>query len=173
MRLLTLVSTLGILVYLCLPTTASRSFELRRRERCVWNLDELAAALAAYRTEHGRYPPAVVADASGEPMHSWRVLILPYLGRKDLYYEYDFKQPWNGRKNKKLAAQIPDVFRCPNHSQSGAETSYVAVTGPGTAWNENIAADAGAPSRPEQLILLVEVENAGIGWMEPRFDARR
>ena len=38
-----------------------------------------------YHDEHGSFPPAYIADASGKPMHSWRVLILPYLDEKGLY----------------------------------------------------------------------------------------
>jgi len=38
-------------------------------------------ALFNYHDDYGSYPPAYIADESGRPMHSWRVLILPYLGR--------------------------------------------------------------------------------------------
>jgi type II secretory pathway pseudopilin PulG len=166
---LLVIPGIGILIALLLPAV-SVPREAARRERCVGNLNQIAAALAAYRTEHGRYPPAFVADASGKPMHSWRVLILPYLDCNDLYGKYDFEQLWNSPKNKMLAQRIPDVFRCPSHWKEGTETetSYVAVTGRGTAWNENIVADTGAQSRPEELILLIEVEGSGICWMEPR-----
>ena len=35
-------------------------------------------------------------------MHSWRVLLLPYLDRSDLYKAYDFTEPWDGPNNRKL-----------------------------------------------------------------------
>ena len=40
---------------------------------------QIQLALSVYADEHGAYPPAFVADASGRRMHSWRALLLPYL----------------------------------------------------------------------------------------------
>jgi hypothetical protein len=42
-------------------------------------------AVANYHETYGSYPPAYVADRDGRPMHTWRVLILPFLEQKDLY----------------------------------------------------------------------------------------
>ena len=49
--------------------------------QCTNNLKQIAAALQAYHQANGCFPPAYIADKSGKPMHSWRVLILPYLDR--------------------------------------------------------------------------------------------
>src|SRR5262245_48474313 len=70
--------------------------------RCRTNLWQLGLALHNYYNEHGHFPPPYVADAAGKSMHSWRVLILPYLGRQDLYDAYDLNEPWNGPSNRKL-----------------------------------------------------------------------
>jgi hypothetical protein len=45
------------------------------------------------------------------------VLILPQLGRDDLYGEYRFDEPWNGPNNKALVARMPDVYACPSNDQ--------------------------------------------------------
>ena len=76
------------------------------------NLKEIQLALLNYESAKGSLPPAYIADATAKPMHSWRVLILPYLGEMALYNKYNFNEPWNGPNNSKLAAQVPDVFRC-------------------------------------------------------------
>jgi hypothetical protein len=152
-----------------LQPAVSRAHERPRRARCARNLAEIAEALAKYRSDHGHYPPQSLHDAAGKPMQSWRVLILPYLGHKDLYEQYDFKRPWNGSKNLKLAGSLPEVFCCPTARGCDAtETNYVAITGPGTAWSENIAADSNKRCRPGQLLLLIEVAESGICWLEPR-----
>ena len=65
------------------------------------NLRQIALALQSYHQANGCFPPAYVADKNGKPMHSWRVLILPYLGFDDLYKAYDFTEPWDGPNNKK------------------------------------------------------------------------
>ena len=67
---------------LLLPTIGSGPSG--RRNTCMNNLRNIAFALDNYYQAQGRYPPAFVPDSSGAPMHSWRVLILPYLDRKDL-----------------------------------------------------------------------------------------
>jgi hypothetical protein len=101
-------------------------------------------------------------------MHSWRVLVLPYLGRRDLCDQYDFDQPWDSPKNNKLSEQRPEEYVCPSHWETSA-TNYVAVVGPETAW------PGSASVRLQQIrdgvdatILVAEVagEN-GIHWMDP------
>ena len=52
------------------------------RNACRNNLKQLALAMHMYHEQHGSFPPAYVADENGTPMHSWRVLLLPYLEEK-------------------------------------------------------------------------------------------
>ena len=55
------------------------------------------------RAEHGL---PVMRDESGKPMHSWRVLILPFLDAEPLYKQYDFSEPWDGPKNSLLLPRM-------------------------------------------------------------------
>ena len=88
-----------------------------------------------YESANGRFPPAYVADEKGRPMHSWRVLILPYLGEEELYKQYNMKDPWDSPHNRALASRMPKVYRCPRaDSQSPVDasaTSYLMLVGPG------------------------------------------
>jgi hypothetical protein len=36
-----------------------------------------------------------IAGASGERLHSWRVVLLPYLGQQELYEKIRLDQPWD------------------------------------------------------------------------------
>jgi hypothetical protein len=83
-----------------------------------------------------------------------------------LYDQYDFRQPWNGPKNAALTEHRPDVFSCPDNCDNKKDTSYVAVTGHDTAWNENIVHKSAKLTNTS--VLLVEVENSGICWMQPK-----
>ncbi len=65
-------------VALLLPAV-STAREAGRRAWCANNLRQLALALHSYFDDHGHLPPPYIADSQGKPMHSWRVLILPYL----------------------------------------------------------------------------------------------
>ena len=75
------------------------------------------------------FPPAYVADARGKPLHSWRVLLLPYLGEKPLYSEYDFREPWDGPHNRRLLARKPAVYCQPGDDADSPETAFAAVVG--------------------------------------------
>jgi hypothetical protein len=133
---------------------------------------QLAMAIAAYEAEHGSLPPAYIADADGKPMHSWRVLLLPYLGEKVLYDQYRFDEPWDSPNNMAVANTLSSQsFRCPSASNKGPTsiTNYVAIIGPGTAWPDatgikvsDVSDGAGA------TLLLVEWPESDIQWNEPR-----
>lgn len=144
--------------------------EAARRSTCKGHMAQIGLALANYEDMYGCLPPAYIADAQGKPMHSWRVLILPCMGQDALYARYNFNEPWDGPNNKKLHSTLVGVYSCLSDNKNpGTDTSYVAVVGPGTAW-------PGATSTSKSMvtdglsnsILLVEVANSGIHWMEPR-----
>jgi len=148
--------------------------EASHRNQCRNNLKQIGLALHNYHDMYGSFPPAFVTSDDGRPMHSWRVLILPFLDRKHLYEQYRFDEPWDGPSNQKLAGKIGDVFRCPS-DKAGASasrasfTNFVAVAGPQTAW------PGVTPTRIKDFadgasnsILVVEVADSGIHWMEPR-----
>src|SRR5262245_3382414 len=74
---------LALLLSMCtcglLLPAVSVAREPARRMQCLNNLKQIALALHNYDATYGSLPPAYIADASGKPMHSWRVLILPFL----------------------------------------------------------------------------------------------
>ena len=136
---------------------------------CKAHLKQIGIALRQYHEANGAFPPAYVADENGEPMHSWRVLLLPFLEEKALYEEYDLDEPWNGPNNSKLAPKVPAAYRCPGDpSDANTTTSYVAVVGTRTAWRgtESIGLDD-IKDIPEKTILIVEATNQRVEWMAP------
>jgi len=144
--------------------------ECARRMKCTNNLKQISLALYNYGKANGCYPPAYAADKNGRPMHSWRVLILPYAeGYDSLYKQYNFNEPWDGPNNKKLLASCPSFYVCPHNlgTSQGSCTSYVAVVGADAAW---------AGPRPRKInhmpmsstVMLIEVIDAGIPWTQPK-----
>ena len=104
-------------------------------------------------------------------MHSWRVLILPFAEHKALYDAYRFDEPWDGPNNRKLHNQYPAYFCCPsgNAKQPKGETNYVAVVGPETMWPDGKATKCSdIKDGTSSTLMVVEVANSGIHWMEPR-----
>jgi prepilin-type processing-associated H-X9-DG protein len=148
-----------------------------RRSICVNNLKQIALALHNYRERYGSFPPAFIADATGRPIHSWRVLILPFLEQEALYDQYDFREPWDGPNNTKLIGKMPQFFACPWHwhdSRSTKRTNYAAITGPGTMFpgTASVKIDQVADGTSSTL-MVTEVEHLDIPWTAPfDLDAR-
>ena len=168
---LLLVVPVSVVLVGMLLTAVEYPREAGRRTTCANNLHQIAVALQAYHQANGCFPPAYIADKYGKPMHSWRVLILPYLDQVDLYNAYDFSEPWDGPKNKGLLAKCPPIYRCPSGPPTSVDmpTNYVAVVGPNTAWageKPRKLADFGKDA--SNTIMLVETTDTGIGWTEPR-----
>ena len=57
----------------------------------------------------GNFPSSVLTHESGK-QYSWRIAILPYLGRQDIYDRYDFTQDWNSPHNLDVTSEMPDFF---------------------------------------------------------------
>ena len=77
--------------------------ETEKRLQCVNNIKQLALATLNYINTRKGFPAAQVADANGKPMHSWRVMITPYLCASPFFDRYKQNEPWNGPTNRTLA----------------------------------------------------------------------
>jgi hypothetical protein len=153
--------------------TVSGAREAARRTACGHNLKQIALALHNYHDRYGTFPPAFLPGQDGKPMHSWRVLILPFLDRQDLYQQYSFQEPWDGPNNRRLLIPVPMIYRCPSDVRTGQNrrdwTSYVAVVGPRTAWPGSRSSKVSEfTDGTSNTILVVEDPSRKIPWMEPR-----
>ena len=103
-------------------------------------------------------------------MHSWRVLILPFIDQNDLYKEYNFDEPWDGPNNRKLASRMPPVYALHGEEQPGnTTTNYLAVVGKETVWQGGTGVLREAiKDGTSHTILIAENLGANVHWMEPR-----
>jgi hypothetical protein len=133
-------------------------------------LKKIVKAMDDYHAEHGHYPPAAVYGKDGQPLLSWRVLLLPYMGEKDLYAKFKLDEPWDSLGNKKLISQMPKWYR-PSmmfRAQKGKAVDRL-LTGPGTVFEgtKGVSKDE-IPDGIDQTIFLVEVPNDdGVYWTKP------
>ena len=96
-------------------------------------------------------------------MHSWRVLLLPYLERKDLYSQYDFDEPWDGPNNSKLHGTRVRYFESPSGVGVVGETSCVAIVGMQTVWpGAKTTKNADIKDGLSNAVLVAEIHNSGI-----------
>jgi hypothetical protein len=159
----------AIAVFVVLTIAVRRARNQAYASVCQGKLVQLALAIRHYQDHHGHLPPAFILDEAGRPAHSWRVLILPFLEAGEAYKGYDFSEPWNGPRNTEWAkkhADLAQLFKCPSDSGADPWTSYLAPTGPQSLW---------PGSEPHRLtakdaarVLLVEVRQSSIHWLEPR-----
>ncbi len=161
----------GILVALLLPAIQAAR-EAARRAQCTNNLKQIALAFHNYHDTYGTFPPAYIPDENGQPKHSWRVLILPFLEGQQIYNQYKFDEPWNSPNNLAVTNQPMPVYSCPSSptgTPGSTQTSYMVITGLGTVF------DAGKACKLSEIIdgtsntlMVVEVAGSGVNWAEPK-----
>jgi hypothetical protein len=119
----------------------------RERTSSIRNLERIADALDAYAADHGTYPPSVTRDANNAKLHSWRVLILPYLGEEELYNKFDLDLAWDHPKNMEATYEIPSVYQHPNSAANAMyyQSAYYLITGQGTLFPNS------GPLGPDQV----------------------
>lgn len=163
-----LVLAAGLFGACLLPGTGGHV--VARRTQCQSYMRQITLAILNYESEHGHFPPPYVADENGEPMHSWRVLILPYLEEQELYDQFDFSKPWNDPVNLRLASKMPSIYRCPSDQLPATDvtTSYLAVVGQSTAWpTSGKRTFDDVTDGLSKTLLLVESTEARMHWMAP------
>jgi len=120
------ITTVGASAALLIPAIQAAR-EAARRMQCTNNIKQILLALHNYHDVFGALPPLYTVDANGKPLHSWRVLILPFIEQMALYEQIRFDEPWDSEYNQQFHDRTPSVFRCPSSPQGG--TSYVAIAG--------------------------------------------
>ncbi|MCL2304700.1 MAG: DUF1559 domain-containing protein [Planctomycetaceae bacterium] len=103
------------LVYFVVSLLITQVFvtpESARRTLCTNNLKNIGHALHNYHDKYQCFPPAYTVDENGQPLHSWRVLLLPFLEEQALYEQIRLDEPWDSEYNKQFHDKIPCVFRC-------------------------------------------------------------
>jgi hypothetical protein len=156
------VGFIGVVV---VTSKASYGPELAR-----YDLARIGEALQKYKSVHGSLPPPVTTDNHGKPMHSWRVLALPFLKYPEYERQYLLNEPWDGPNNANFAAMDARVYDIKSDSWASTSpfTDYVAVTGPGTAWESSPAGRTDMACREGRSVMVAQIVDSNILWREPR-----
>jgi hypothetical protein len=160
-KMLVLVAVICVLCALLIPAFRA-AHQAQLRQHCVSNLKMIAIALHNYHDTFRSFPPPISTDADGKPMHSWRVLISPYLVSSPFHGNYDISEPWNSQKNLTVANQHPlRIWTCPSARQPHDYrfTNYVMIVG-----KERTGPSGSHPD----AIIVAEIADSDIPWTEPR-----
>lgn len=148
-------------------------------------LETIATSILNYRRTYHEFPPIIVTDADGNPLHSWRVLILPMMGANEFFSEYDFDSAWNSESNVDLRDGTRKANRAERPAPAEAGRNYLSRESPHMLETIFVALACG-PLREEpflqgnktpeighylptgQPFVILEIKGSGIHWMEPR-----
>jgi hypothetical protein len=160
----------GLLALLLLPIV-NMVREDQARSQVKANYKRVVEAMWDYANDHeNRLPPAVKRGPDGRPLHSWRVLLLPYLGEEDLYRQFRLDERWDSPHNRALLPRMPAVYAPPpgaGVAGRAGETFLQAAVGPQTAF--------GVPEGPRvsdfqagtsNVVILVEALHP-VPWTQP------
>ena len=102
------------------------------------SLRQITIAMHGYAdANENRLPPAAIYNKDGQPLLSWRVLLLPYLGETHLYKQFHLDEAWDSPHNFPLVERMPTVYAPPSGLAVQAPpntTFYQVFVGKGTAF---------------------------------------
>ncbi|MBB02401.1 MAG: hypothetical protein CMJ47_07130 [Planctomyces sp.] len=120
----------------------------------------------------GLLPLAVSSTPDGNPLHSWRTAVLPWMDRAALHAAIDFSESWDSETNAFLRVDCPDEFQVPGSPESRTSfASFFAITGPDTPFpvNRRVSFDQlGSGDGASSTLMFVEAAGMEIEWAEPR-----
>jgi len=166
------IAGIGVTLIVATPTLQTQS-SARKLSTAKANMNLIVSAMHTYHSEHGVFPPPYIVDESGKKMHSWRVLLLPYLGPEatNVYRNYRMDEPWNSPHNLQAASYMPDVYRSPaDPDAKGSNTAnYFVIVGPQTMFpgDGRQSTYQGNLDPLNHTILVVESVSRNTIWTEP------
>jgi prepilin-type processing-associated H-X9-DG protein len=163
-RLLAVAAVVIAAVILLLPVSRGAR-GATRRSQCAQNLKSIGRAIDAYSREYGALPPPFSVDAEGHPLHSWRVLLLPYLDERAAG-GIDLEKPWDDPADAAAVATAA-TYRCPALRAPAGTTTYHLVVSPrGLVRPDRSATREEAASADRNTILVIEApEGRAMPWM--------
>ncbi len=147
--------------------------EAARRTQSMNNLKQVGLAITNYQSTYGSFPPPVILGPDGKTPHSWRVAVLPFIDKQELYERYRLDEPWDSADNVKLLDEMPSIFRSPSDREESQSASYFALTGKETVLGTSQPKSHDKGTRVKEIrdglsktIMLVEAKNE-VPWTKP------
>jgi hypothetical protein len=162
------IGPVGAVGLLSVVTVVLLISELAARGTSRNNLEQLARAMYVYEDRHRRLPPPAIRGENGEPLLSWRVELLPFIGEEDLYNQFRRDEPWDSPHNIRLLERMPRIYASPNGKKTPQpySTFYQVFVGKGTPFEGPKGVSLGAFIVRSRTILIIEAGEA-VPWTKP------
>jgi competence protein ComGC len=181
-----LIIIVGLIALLIPSVLAAR--EISKRPRCNNMLRQLGIAMWHYQDVYNSLPPVYTVNSEGKPLHSWRVLLLPFLEQQSLYAQIRLHESWDSEYNRQFWKQMPFCFYCPEKkhrecflvshypiyfpdSSYGAteeQCDYSVLTGTNALFSDTECRSLDSLSQEEKSKTLLVVERkTPVCWMNP------
>ena len=193
--LLTILLVPFIVFHILVAPAVATAHDAARQMQCSGQTKQLTLAFHTYHDDHGSFPPAYTVDENGKPLHSWRVLILPYIEQRELYDKIRLDEPWDSEYNRQFHDVQLRNYQCPLNSRRNrsalrvrniflknpdlfrtANCDYSVIVGEETLFSGSEMVKFEDIADKSNTILVVE-RMVPICWMDPnneiRFDIAR
>jgi hypothetical protein len=151
------------------PMESARS--AAARSMAMNQVKQLGLAMHNYYDVYKSFPLPGTKDATGKPLLSWRVHILPFIEQTPLYQQFHLDEPWDSEHNKTLIAKMPDIFLARNSKLVASEgkSTYQLPIGPEAlfGWDKSMSF-RDVTDGTSNTIMIVEVDDAHAEiWTKP------
>lgn len=135
-------------------------------------LHDLGIAMHNWHDSYKSFPAQASYDGAGRPLLSWRVHLLPFLGRdaRRLHGQFHFDEPWDSDHNGALVEKMPSIYAMPGSKAAHlGRTCYVRPVGESTSCPGNRAiAIADVTDGTSNTVMIIEVDDQhAVPWTKP------
>ncbi len=108
-----------------------------------------------------------ILDDEGKPLLSWRIALLPYLDRTDLYRQFRLDEPWDSPYNKSLMPFVPDEFWSPYETH--LHSPFLALQSPHGVFGDDYIFDFSRASdgKKTSLAIVDAGSTQKVNWTQP------
>ena len=152
------------------------------------NLERLGLAALNFESATRRFPAHAIYSSDGQPLLSWRVALLPYLGETDLFSQFHHDEPWDSPHNISLLDDMPEVYRNPwlpfdwpvrqpTFDNAQFKTVYQAMIGPDTMMDgedRGLTYENATDGARNTAMFVQSAQTEAVEWTKPQdllFDA--
>ena len=133
------------------------------------SMKQIGLAIHSYFAKEKRLPPRALTDARGNPLHSIRVALLPYVEQAALFSTIKLDQAWDSEPNRMATGVFVPVY-C-GDADHPAMTRLRFPVFPGSLWDANRPARSFRDVRDGTANTIVAIEaptNDAVAWADPR-----